>query len=70
MPQELTELQQQVFDRAYEILKDRPWFRGVCMDSFKTLTDQDILREGVEEQAQDVAFETAMWDDPDFYNFF
>lgn len=60
----MTELQEQVKERARLLLQDEPWFRGVCLDNFPT--DEDIRRDGVDEHAQQVALETAMWDDPTF----
>lgn len=63
---ELTELQKQVFERAREQLKQKDWFRGVCMDDFPS--DFDIQRDGVETSATHVMLATAYWDCPDPFN--
>lgn len=55
--------QEAVFARAKEILEQKPWFKGVCMDNFPE--ECDI--ENIEDEATGIAFETAMWDDPNFY---
>jgi hypothetical protein len=56
--------QEAVLARAEEILKDKPWFRGICLDNFPD--ERDI--ENIEDAAFSVALETAMWDDHDFYS--
>ena len=65
---ELTELQQQALDRAREIMQHEPWFQGVCLTELTQYSDVDIQRDGIEEVAQALVFETAMWDDPDFFD--
>jgi uncharacterized protein YlaI len=56
----LTDLQQQVFDSAKKRLENKPWYRGVCMDCFPT--DGEIMRHGVDECADRVIMETEQWD--------
>jgi len=62
----MTPLQQEVVNRARERLKDKTWFRGLCLDGL--WEDEDIQRDGVEAAATALAMETAMWDAPDFFN--
>ena len=57
---QLTEKQEQVFDRAKQMLEGEEWYMGVCMDNFPS--DQEIERNGIEESAQSVYCETASWD--------
>ena len=58
----LTPLQEQVKARALELVKNEPWFKGLCMDNFPE--DHEITRDGIEEHAQQIVCDTAFWDDP------
>jgi len=59
----LTPKQQAVANRVKEILQNKPWFRGVCVDDFPTDREIDEDFDGCVAQ---VEFVTAMWDAPDF----
>lgn len=65
MMTELTPLQQKVFDAVKEWGSTKPWFRGVCMDNFP---EDDEIESNFDDAVTGVCFETAMWDDPNFYN--
>lgn len=54
--------QQEVVKRAKEILKDEPWFKGICLDHLPD--DWDIERDGVEAVAQQLVLDTSYWDGP------
>lgn len=60
----LTELQHKVFDAARASIKDKPWFRGVCLDRFPS--DGQITAD-FQGAVDSVTMKTAMWDDPNFY---
>lgn len=56
----MTDLQQQVVDRAKRALENEKWFRGVCIDNLPK--DSEIERDGVEESAQQLISDTYLWD--------
>ena len=60
----LTDLQQEVVEKAKAQLKDEPWFRGLCLDELPW--DKEIERDGVDACADQLVIDTAMWDDPNF----
>jgi len=60
----LTPAQKNVFQEAVNRLKDKKWFDGVCMDNFP---EDDDCKSDFEDSVNSVMFETAMYDDPDFY---
>jgi len=62
---ELTQLQQQVAAAVEEWGKDKPWFRGVCIEHFPT--DKEI-EEDLQGSIHAVCMSTAWWDAPDFFN--
>jgi hypothetical protein len=62
----MTESQNRVFEEAKKRLKKKKWYRGVCMDNFPS---DKVCRDDFEGAVNDVTCETAMWDDPNFYNF-
>lgn len=59
-----SDLQEKVITAAKEILQKYSWYSGVCVDNVPS--DKEIELD-FEEAVQGVVFETAMWDDPDFY---
>lgn len=63
---EFTELQKQVMELAKEKLSEKPWFSGICLDNIPC--DLEIMNTGIEEAVDTIIFETAMWDDPDFFD--
>lgn len=63
-PSNLSELQQRVFDAADGKFSSKPWYKGVCLDNFPS--DEEI-QEDFEGAVTSVYFETAMWDNPDFF---
>jgi hypothetical protein len=62
----LTDLQKEVVDQAYDRMRNKPWFSGVCLDIFgrgKSYdTDQKILEAGFENVVRDVIADTEYWD--------
>lgn len=58
----LTDLQQKAVEAAKEILKDKPWFRGVCLDNLPT--DKEI-EQNFDGAVASIVFETEYWDNPD-----
>jgi hypothetical protein len=64
---ELTQLQQFVVDQVKEWGKDKPWFRGVCIEQEHFPTDKEI-EEDLQGAIQTVCMSTAFWDAPDFFN--
>jgi hypothetical protein len=63
----LTENQNNVVNEARKRLKDKPWYRGICLDNVPT--DSAIDAEGFEKAVQDVVLETSFWDNPSFFGF-
>lgn len=61
----LSESQQKVFDSARQKLKDKKWFRGICLDNFP---DEQDCKDNFDDCVAQVCFETEMWDDPNFLN--
>ncbi len=57
--------QQKVFDAAKAQLEQKPWFRGVCCNDFPS---DNSIDENFDDAVNSVLFETAMWDDPEFFN--
>jgi hypothetical protein len=62
----MTESQNKVFEEAKKRLKKKKWFRGICVDNLPS--DKDC-RDDFEGAVSELIFETAMWDNPNFYNF-
>lgn len=58
-----SDLQQIVFNKARDAMKNENWYKGVCVDNFPS--DADILRNGINESVSAVIFETELWDNPD-----
>ena len=64
MKRNLTELQEKVCDLARKQIEDKPWFQGICLDDIPS--DKEILTMGLEESADQIALQTAYWDDDAF----
>jgi hypothetical protein len=62
----LSPLQQKVFDAVIAWGQSKSWFRGVCMDNFP---DDVEIQADFDEAVSAVCFETAMWDDRGFFDF-
>lgn len=58
--------QDKVFNEALKRLEKEPWFKGVCCDDFPS---EVACEEDFEGCVSSITFNTAMWDDPDFYSF-
>lgn len=56
----MTELQSKVVDEAERQMKDKPWFRGVCLDKLKT--DHEIERDGFDSAVDALTLDTWYWD--------
>ena len=59
-----SEAQDRVFDEAYNRLKDKDWFKGVCCDDFPPTK---LCEEEFERAVNRVVDKTAMWDSPTMY---
>lgn len=68
MQTESTPLRDQVFVEATAELSQYSWFRGICCDNAPT--EEDIKNDGVKYWVDSLVFETAMWDDPQFFDKF
>lgn len=55
-----TELQKQVVERAKEILLERYGVKSVCVDMLEA--DSRILRDGVEDHAEQLVIDTLLWE--------
>jgi hypothetical protein len=55
----MTEKQNQVVEAARERLKDRPWFKGICLDNLDT--DEEIDKD-FEECVEALVTDTIYWD--------
>jgi hypothetical protein len=57
----LTVLQSQAITLAEEWLKNRPWFKGICLDTLPK-TDQKILELGMQAVVDRLVCDTCYWD--------
>lgn len=58
----LTQVQEKVLESAVNEMKNQSWFNGVCLDSFKHLTDYQIEKMGFKKAVEEVVFDTMSWD--------
>ena len=62
MKRNRTKLQDSVISLARRMLKKRRWYRGVCLDMLKELTDARIRKIGRHQAAKEIYMDTAFWD--------
>lgn len=59
-----SKLQQSVISKANRMLKKQPWYKGVCLDLLKDLSDQKIQNIGIHRAAREIYADTEFYDNP------